>query len=127
VGFIFTNGDYKPILDVFEQTKRRAAAKPGMIAPSDVDIAPFITNLGPESTSFFTALKIDTKINKNKVEITRTVNLIKAGEIVSPNQSALLAKLEIVPFFYKIKVNVVYDAGNIFDASILEVDEKVMQ
>lgn len=85
VGFIFTNGDFKTITNAFQQTKRRAAAKAGMIAPSDVDIQPFVTNLGPESTSFFSALKIDTKINKNKVEITRVVNLIKEGEIVTPN------------------------------------------
>ena len=85
VGFIFTNGDFKPIVKAFEDTKRKAAAKAGMIAPSDVDIQPFVTALGPESTSFFTALKIDTKINKNKVEITRVVNLIKKGEVVTPN------------------------------------------
>eukprot|EP00703_Trepomonas_sp_PC1_P005746 JAP90860.1 Acidic ribosomal protein P0 [Trepomonas sp. PC1] len=126
VGFIFTNGDFKPILQAFEATRRRAAAKAGMIAPSDVDIQPFVTGLGPESTSFFTALKIDTKINKNKVEITRTVNLIKKGEIVTPNQATLLHKLDIVPFFYQIKVNVVYDNGNIFGADVLEVDDTVM-
>jgi len=56
-----------------------------MIAPSDVTIEPFITQLGPESTSFFTALKIETKINKNKVEITRQVNLIKKNDMVTPN------------------------------------------
>jgi large subunit ribosomal protein LP0 len=97
-----------------------------MIAPSDVDIQPFVTNLGPESTSFVSALKIDTKINKNKVEITRVVNLIKKGEIITPNQSALLQKLDIVPFFYQIKVNVVYDNGNVFGADVLEVDDNVM-
>ena len=85
MGFIFTNGDFKVITDAFEATKRKAAAKAKMIAPSDVVIQPFVTNLGPEATSFFTTLKIDTKINKNKVEITRPVNIIKAGEVITPN------------------------------------------
>ncbi|CAL5970467.1 Acidic_ribosomal protein P0 [Hexamita inflata] len=126
VGFIFTNGDFKPIMQAFADTRRKAAAKAGMVAPDDVVIQPQITGLGPEATSFFSALKIDTKINKNKVEITRAVPIIKKGEIVTPNQAALLQKLEMVPFFYQTKVNIVYDNGNLIDAGILEVDEEVM-
>lgn len=114
-------------MQAFADSKRKAAAKPGMIAPEDVTIEPMLTNLGPESTSFFSALKIDTKINKNKVEITRQVQLIKKGDIVTPNQATLLQKLDIVPFFYAVKVNIVYDNGQIFDASILEVDDEVMK
>lgn len=37
-----------------------------------------------------------------------------------------MQKLEIVPFFYQIKVNVVYDNGNIFGADVLEVNDEVM-
>lgn len=38
IAFLFTNGDYKPILAAFDATKRKAVAKPGVIAPDDVVI-----------------------------------------------------------------------------------------
>lgn len=127
IGFIFTNGEFKPIMQAITDSRRKAAAKSGQIAPDDVVIRPFLTNLGPEATSFFAALKIETKISKNKIEITRQVNLIKKGEVVTPNQATLLQRLEIVPFFYEVVVNAVYDNGMIFDPSILYVDEEKMQ
>ena len=114
-------------MEAFEATKRKAAAKAGMVAPSPVTIEPFLTGLGPESTAFFQALHIDTKINKNKIEIIHKVELIKEGEIVTPNQATLLQKIEMVPFFYQVLVNVVYDNGNIFDAEVLSIDDEKMQ
>jgi large subunit ribosomal protein LP0 len=77
-------------------------------------------------TGFFTTLHIDTKINKNKVEITHSVQVIKKGDIINANQATLLQKLDIVPFFYKLQPMMVYDSGNVFDNSILEVNEQVM-
>lgn len=126
-GFIFTNGDFKPIMEAITASRRKAAAKAGQIAPDDVVIQPFLTNLGPEMTSFFAALKIETKISKNKIEITRPVNLISKGDKVTPNNATLLQRLEIVPFFYEAVVKAVYDDGKIFDAEVLQVDDERMQ
>ena len=126
IGLVFTNGEYKPILDSFEATKRKAAAKSGMIAPSDVIVDPVLTTMGPDQHAFFVALGIDTKINKGKIEIVNPVNLIKKGDAVSPSHQILLQKLEIEPFFYKMEADYVYDNGQIFDASILSVDDEVM-
>lgn len=39
-GLVFTNGEYKPILDAITQTRRKAAAKSGMKAPDNVTIEP---------------------------------------------------------------------------------------
>lgn len=90
VGFIFTNGEYKPIMDAISATRRKAAAKAGMKAPDDVSIQPVLTTMGPDSHSFFVALNIPTKINKGKIEITQEVHLIKKGTIVTPSHAILL-------------------------------------
>ncbi|KAH0570963.1 Acidic ribosomal protein P0 [Spironucleus salmonicida] len=127
IGLIFTNGEYKDITTAFEESKRKAGAKPGMIAPSEVVIQPMLTTMGPDQHSFFASLSIDTKINKGKIEITNTVHLVNKGDIVSPSHATLLNKLEIEPFYYQMEAVLVYDNGQIFDASILNVDDEVMQ
>ena len=85
IGLVFTNGEYKPILDSFEATKRKAGAKSGMVAPSEVIVDPVLTTMGPDQHAFFVALGIDTKINKGKIEIVNPVHLIKKGDMVSPS------------------------------------------
>lgn len=46
-----------------------APAKAGVIAPLDVTVPAQNTSLGPEKTSFFQALAIQTKISKGTIEI----------------------------------------------------------
>lgn len=53
-----------------------APAKAGALAPVDVFIDAHNTGLGPEKTSFFQALSIQTKISRGTIEIlVRAVNL----------------------------------------------------
>jgi len=49
------------------------------------------------------------------------VHLIREGEKVTPSQASLLTKLNIKPFFYGMKVTAVYDDGNAYDASALDI------
>ncbi|EET01466.1 Acidic ribosomal protein P0 [Giardia duodenalis ATCC 50581] len=127
VGFVFTNGDTSAILKAFKKTKRKAAAKAGIIAPTDVVIEPMLTQSGPDQHGFYAALGIDTKINKGKIEIVNPVNLIKKGDVVTPSHATLLQKLEIDPFFYSMSALNLYDDGEIYDAAILEIDDSVME
>ena len=46
-----------------------APAKAGAVAPCDVVVPAQNTGLGPEKTSFFQALQIQTKISKGTIEI----------------------------------------------------------
>jgi hypothetical protein len=69
VGFVFTKGDLSDIRDKVLTHRVAAPAKAGALAPLDVVVPKQNTGLGPEKTSFFQALNIQTKITKGTVEI----------------------------------------------------------
>jgi len=123
MGFIFTNGDLGAIRTLVQENRVPAAARPGQFAPSDVFIPAGPTTLDPGQTSFFQALNIGTKITKGAIEILNQVHLIKTGDRVSSSAVALLSKLGLKPFFYSINVTGVYENGDVYDASVLDMDE----
>lgn len=126
VGLAFTNGDIKEVKDVIEQFKVPAAARTGVIAPTDFFIEPGPTGLDPGQTAFFQALNIPTKIQRGSIEIINKVHLIKAGEKVSSSAVALLSKLGVKPFFFGVKIHNVYDDGSMYSAAVLDLDDAQM-
>lgn len=123
VGFIFTNSDLNAVRNIVTSHKVPAAAKAGVNAPIDVHIPPGMTTMDPGQTAFFQALNIPTKITKGAIEITTNVHLCKVGEPVTPGAVALLAKMNIKPFFYGIEVSSVCDNGSVFAAAVLDMGE----
>jgi len=123
---IFTNGDLAEVKDVLDNEVRPSPAKPGMIAPSDVWIPAGSTGLDPKQTSFFQNLNIQTKIVKAAIEIVVAKQVIEAGVKVDGTQSALLEKLKIYPFSYKMVVTKVLQDGSMFDAKVLELSSEAI-
>lgn len=121
VGIVFTNSDLKEVRKVIQENKRPAAARQGVPASNDVFIPPGPTGLDPGQTSFFQALNIATKIVKGAIEIINQMHLIKKGDKVSASHVALLAKLNILPFFHGFQVRKVYEDGFVYDADVLDV------
>lgn len=68
-------------------------------------------------------MNIATKIVKAKIEIINDFEIIHEGDKVTPGQSALLDKLKIRPFEYKMTVKRVMMDGNLFDAQCLSISE----
>eukprot|EP00766_Chilomastix_caulleryi_P002932 gnl/Chilomastix_caulleri/396.p1 GENE.gnl/Chilomastix_caulleri/396~~gnl/Chilomastix_caulleri/396.p1 ORF type:complete len:314 (+),score=120.14 gnl/Chilomastix_caulleri/396:48-989(+) len=124
--FFFTNGNVKEIAETITANHREAAAKPGQIAPCDVVIPAMVTKLDPSQSSFFISLNIPTKLNKGNVEIVRDIELIKTGDKVTAGQVSLLQKLNMMPFFFSIKVTHVLENGMYYPASALKItDDKL--
>jgi len=123
VGLVFTNDDLKEIRDAIQANTVPAAAKTGVIAPSDVFIPPGPTSLDPGQTSFFQALNILTKINRGAIEIINKVHLIAKGDKVSASAVALLSKLNIRPFEYGVTTLYVYQNGSFYEASVLDLSD----
>jgi len=121
VGMIFTNGDLSVVKGELDKQARGAPAKAGQIAPSDVTIQPGPTGMDPKQTSFFQALNILTKIVKAQIEIVNPVKVIKEGDKVNQSQAALLEKLKITPFEYKMHILKVLDGGKIYPPSVLNI------
>lgn len=121
VGFVFTNGDLIDLKKKILANQVGAAAKPGMISPCDVWVPKGPTGMDPTQTSFFQALNIATMISRGQIEIKQDVHLIKEGDKVGASESTLLQKLNIRPFFYGLKVEVVYDDGSCYDSKVLDI------
>jgi len=121
VGFVFTKGDLAEVRDKLTESKVRAPARAGAIAPCEVIIPAQNTGLGPEKTSFFQALSIPTKISKGTIEIINDVPILKPGDKVGASEATLLNMLNISPFSYGLLIEQVYDSGSIFSPEILDI------
>lgn len=126
VGFIFTNSDVSKVRDIVQSIKTPAPARVGTIAPLDVFVEPGPTGCDPGQTGWFQALNIPTKINKGQIEMIARVHLIKVGDRVMESQAALLQRLDIKPFSYGLVATAVYDRGEMFDASVLDITPEVI-
>ncbi|XP_020263409.1 60S acidic ribosomal protein P0-like [Asparagus officinalis] len=83
-----------------------------------------ISSLIPRATHpFFQVINIPTKVNKGIVEIITLVELIKKGGKVGSSEVALLAKLGIKSFSYRLVVLSIYDNGSIFIPEVLNLTE----
>merc|ERR1712088_351239 len=96
----------------------------GAVAPSDVIVPCQNTGLGPEKTSFFQALSIQTKIARGTIEIVSDVHLLKPGDKVGMSEATLLNMLKISPFSYGLKCVQCFEEGSLFDPSILDVTDE---
>ena len=120
-GIIFSNGDLSEVKKILDDESREAPAKVGAVAPIEVWIKAGSTGLDPKQTSFFQQLNIQTKIVKTQIEIVADKKIITAGMKIEATHAALLDKLKIRPFSYKMHVKKVYDNGQVFGPEILDI------
>lgn len=121
LGIIFTNRDLPDVKDIVDRHAREAPAKVGAVAQCDVSIQPGPTGLDPKQTGFFQSLQIPTKIVKTQIEIVSEKQIIWSGEKVGSNEAALLQKLGINPFSYRLQVEHVFDNGNVYGPGVLDI------
>ncbi|CAG8567551.1 2725_t:CDS:2 [Racocetra fulgida] len=106
--------------------KVKAPAKAGAVAPIDVYVPAGNTGMEPGKTSFFQALGVPTKIARGTIEIINQMHLVKAGAKVGASEATLLNMLNISPFTYGLTVVQIYDNGNTFSPSVLDVEESTL-
>ncbi|KAK3208272.1 hypothetical protein GRF29_77g183344 [Pseudopithomyces chartarum] len=123
VGFVFTNGDLKEIREKIISNRVAAPARAGAVAPGDVYVPAGNTGMEPGKTSFFQALGVPTKIARGTIEITTDLKLIEAGNKVGASEATLLNLLNISPFTYGMGIAQIYDNGQTFDSSVLDIEE----
>ncbi|KPI43173.1 60S acidic ribosomal protein P0 [Cyphellophora attinorum] len=123
VGFIFTNGELKEIRDKILANKVAAPARAGAVAPIDVWVPAGNTGMEPGKTSFFQALGVPTKIARGTIEITSDLKLVEKDAKVGASEATLLNMLNISPFSYGMKVEQVYEEGQTFPPSVLDIEE----
>merc|ERR1711871_1755876 len=121
INLIFSNGDLGEVKAVLDAEARPSAAKPGMIAPIDVEVPEGPTGLDPKQTAFFQTLGIQTKIVKAQIDIIKSKQVVTKGDKIGGTEAALLDKLKIYPFEYKMEVRKVLQNGSMFDAAVLNL------
>ena len=124
IGFVFTDGDLKEIRELIVANKVAAPARAGALAPKDVIVPAANTGMEPGKTSFFQALNIPTKISRGTIEIVSDVKVVTAGTRVGQSEATLLNMLGISPFTYGMTVVQIYDSGNVFPPSVLDIDDE---
>lgn len=124
VGFIFTNDSLKDIKEVIIANKVAAPARAGAVAPEDIWVTAMNTGMEPGKTSFFQALGVPTKIARGTIEIVSDVKVVEAEKRVGASEAALLNLLNISPFTYGLTIVQVYDNGQIFPVSILDITDE---
>ena len=100
-----------------------APARAGAVAPGDVFVPAGNTGMEPGKTSFFQALGVPTKIARGTIEITSDVRVCSAGSKVGASEATLLNMLNISPFTYGMSIAQIYDQGQTFDSSVLDIEE----
>ncbi|KAF2435817.1 hypothetical protein EJ08DRAFT_667749 [Tothia fuscella] len=123
VGFVFTNSDLKDIREKILANRVAAPARAGAVAPLDVYIPAGNTGMEPGKTSFFQALGVPTKIARGTIEITQDLKLVEAGTKVGASEATLLNMLNISPFTYGMGISQIYDDGQVFAPSVLDIEE----
>jgi large subunit ribosomal protein LP0 len=123
VGFVFTNGDLKDTRTKILGNRVAAPARAGAVAPDDVFVPAGNTGMEPGKTSFFQALGVPTKIARGTIEITSDLKLVEAGTKVGASEATLLNMLNISPFTYGMGVSQIYDDGQTFPPTVLDIDD----
>jgi large subunit ribosomal protein LP0 len=123
IGFVFTNSDLKDVRDLLTANKVAAPARAGALAPKDVTVPAGNTGMEPGKTSFFQALGIPTKIARGTIEIVSDQRVVVSGTRVGSSEATLLNMLNISPFTYGMTVVQIFDQGNVFEPSVLDIDE----
>jgi len=121
--FILTNLDPFKLYKLIRESKSKAAAKPGAIAPMDIVVPAGETNLapGPVLTELKQA-KIEARIQGPKVVISRDSLVAKKGEPIPEAVTKVLSKLGIEPMEIGLKVQAVWEKGITYKSDVLNVD-----
>lgn len=99
VAIIFSDLDPFELALELMQNRSSVRAKPGQIAPEDIEISAGPTDLvpGPAITELG-ALGIQIQIDKGKISIKQSKIIAKKGEKISKSAAEVMSKLDIKPF-----------------------------
>ena len=96
---LFSEIDSYDLAGELLRNKSPSKAKPGQIAPADLEVPAGPTDLVPgPAISELGALGIQIQIQGGKIEIKQPKVVAKTGDVISDAVAAILAKLNILPF-----------------------------
>ena len=112
---LFSDSDAFEISGILADQKSPQKAKPGQVAPFDIEVKAGPTDLlpGPDISSL-SAVGLTPKVEKGKISIATDKVLVKAGNKITEGQAAIMGKLGIIPFKVGIDPIAAYMGGKIY-------------
>ncbi len=105
-----------------EATKSAAPAKPGDIAPDDIEVKAGDTPFKPGPiVGELQKVGIPAGIEGGKIVIKKDKVLVKRGDTISAELAAVLPKLEILPMTVGMDLRAVFEDGLIYKKEVLDV------
>ncbi len=122
---IFTQMNPFRLTKILESSKMSAPAKPGVKSPKDVSIPAGETDFAPGPVvGELQRAGIKARIQAGKVVILEDCHILKQGDVITKEIADALAKFGIQPMELGLKLRAAYEAGMVFQAQVLMVDEK---
>ncbi|MBU0614745.1 MAG: 50S ribosomal protein L10 [Nanoarchaeota archaeon] len=122
---LFTSENPFSLFKTLKKSKSSAPAKPGQVAPKDIEVkagptpflpGPIIGELG--------ALGIKSGVENGKVAIKADKVVVQEGETITEAQASLLTRLGIQPMEIGLNVTSIYEDGIIYEKKVLDIDEE---
>ncbi len=125
IAVIFTELNPFELFSLLKKNKGDSSAKVGMIAPNDILVPAGDTGLPPgPALSDLKAAGLKVKLAGASIEITEDKIVCKKGEPVSEPVAGVLSKLNIKPIKIGLKMNIIYEKGELFKSEVLDFDEE---
>ena len=125
VAIIATEMNPFKLYKILEKSKTSAPAKAGAIAPDDIVVPEGDTGL--TNLAFMGELGqvgIPARPQDGKIFIQKETVVVNAGEEVSKQMAATLARLDINPMEVGMDLKAVYEEGSIYTSDVLAIDEE---
>ncbi len=122
VAIVATDANPFKLFREMEQTKTAAAAKPGDIAPEDIEVKAGDTPFKPGPiVGELQKVGIPAGIEGGKIVIKKDKVLVKKGDVISPELAAVLPKLEILPMTVGMDLRGAFEDGLIYKKDVLDI------
>jgi len=123
---LFSDEDAFELSAFLSENKSPSKAKPGQVAVEDIKIEAGPTELMPgPDISILSSAGLKVKIEGGKIAIQDSKVLVKKGETVSPQISAILAKLNVTPFKIGLEPEAAFSEGKIYVGIKVDKEEEM--
>ncbi len=120
---ILSNEDPFDLYKRFKSNSIKLSAKPGQVAPADVNVESGETSIMPgQAVTELKAAGIDVQIQKGKVVIAKSKTLVKKGETISTGLAKALHTLEIQPFSAVVDPMLLAESALLYTRDVLKID-----
>ncbi|MFP4608932.1 MAG: 50S ribosomal protein L10, partial [Candidatus Aenigmatarchaeota archaeon] len=123
IAIVSTNLNPFKLFNRMEETKTKAPASGGEIAPESVEVEEGETPFKPGPiVGDLQKVGIPASIQGGKVVINTTKTVVKEGETISNDLAAMLRRLDINPITVGLDLKSVYEDGLVYEKDDLDID-----